>query len=1275
MALTGCPEAKSVATADAAPTDAAPADTAVADTSVADATPADAAPRDAAPTPDAAPADATPDAVVAPDAALPDAASPDADVPDATPPDLPRCDPPLAVEPGLAFARVLDLVTLRASGGTGQWRFSLLADASGALLNEATGAYLAGEQTGVSDIVRVRDLGCQGEVRAEIRVVEGLVAAPLAAQVPTFGRFTFALSGGSGRFALALEENGSGGQVANDGQYVAGGRPGRDVVRIEDVGTGQIAIATLQVLPEVQLHPAPPHLVMPVGSSHPIEIQGGSGHFTYNVQGEGVAITDGRIEARSLGHAQVEVTDTFLGLVTAVDVQVLNSLQAPLVRTGDASSWTWLHAPGDLNGDGFADAIVGLGETDLAWTDAGAVAVYLGGPDGLAPAPVQVFAGASRHENFGRAVTTGDLDGDGLIDLVATAQLADIGASDTGVVRIYRGVPMGPLGGPFSAEPTAEIGGVRGGDQAGAGVDLCDFNGDGRLDLAVGAHLYENRDLGAAGTNQGAVLVYLGSADGFLPRPDQEILGSLPDGAGGFAPAADLRLGGTLAVGDMDGDGLCDLAASSTQYNAGRGVGDGLVQIFRGMPPDAFGGRGGLSLLPVLVMAPDEPDSVTSNLGRRLAMGDVNGDGRADLLVARHAHDANGRANAGEALLIPGSADLPHDPAPAIIGASTAPWRVVGNDANDNLGIGVAIGDVDGDGIGDVVVGGWFDEILGEPASTGLVHVFRGVQDALPEPTPFRQIRLPDPANTANRLFGESVAVLGDVDGDGTIDLLSNASREDTLGDDVGRPWWFAGSESDGAQALELAGGIGGQRFGHAVAVPGDVNGDGFPDALVGAPFQGRQTAARTGMAWLYLGDAQGFSTEPAVAFDQHPDHNASDLMGWTVSAAGDFDGDGTADFAISARDEEPPANFNNAALWAVDGACPARASNHGAIYVYQGVAGGVPSARPSWVYFGPGQNTNQNEIGAADINGDGLDDLIIGSLFWDPPAGQDAGGFQVVLGRPATGDDRIRVLCDPVFTFFGSHAAANLGRNVVGLGDVDGDGCAEVAVSSARENIDNRTTQGSVRILFGFGGPGCPAEPRMAVMAPGEAAAEAGFSLAAGLLDGDRLPDLVVGAPNHLVDGQRRGGVWVVPGSWIAGLQRRLPEDTREGAQTFDPRGAAWLVEGRFSGERFGTSVGAAGRLIAVGALIGNYSGVPEVGGARIHAVTAQGIDRNAYAALIGQTDRPGDRLGDRVDAHRVGNRLAFIVGGFDANGVRVLGNSTYDPGAAYGFYLPPPP
>ena len=124
--------------------------------------------------PDAAP-DAMPDAML--DAtldAMPDA-MPEPDMgpaPDeGPPPDAgpPACNPALSVVPTPPAARPFDLVTLRARGGTGAWRYAFIENASGALLNDRTGAYLAGEAIGAIDRVRLTDEGCAGEAIAQHR--------------------------------------------------------------------------------------------------------------------------------------------------------------------------------------------------------------------------------------------------------------------------------------------------------------------------------------------------------------------------------------------------------------------------------------------------------------------------------------------------------------------------------------------------------------------------------------------------------------------------------------------------------------------------------------------------------------------------------------------------------------------------------------------------------------------------------------------------------------------------------------------------------------------------------------------------------------------------------------------------------------------------------------------------------------------------------------------------------------------------------------------------
>ena len=844
------------------------------------------------------------------------------------------------------------------------------------------------------------------------------------------------------------------------------------------------------------------------------------------------------------------------------------------------------------------------------------------------------------------------MDGDGRTDLLVGAFLANIGAGDTGAVYLYRGLADGT----FTPEPTRVIPGRQNGDHAGRGIALCDVNGDDRLDLIVGSWLGEDRSLGAAGSNQGTVSIHLGYEEGLLERPDQVLYGVWPDEEGTLVPQANQRLGMTIEAGDMDGDGLCEVVAGSTQI-----AGDGVVLIYKGRLPDGID-NGGVTPLPVRIITRANDEPTGRQLGRRMAMGDVDGDGLADLLLSRYLDVLPGGGNNAGAVWLFRGGPLDDAPATDITPVTEADWQAHADQANDQLGIGVDIGDYSGDGVDDVIVGAWFDEAPGQP-TTGTIHVFHGVEGGLPGAVADQLLAPADPAASAGTLLGEDVVVLGDVDGDGAPDLMSTAAREDTLGEDVGR--WYVFPTGGDAYPVELPGSLGGHRFGNGVAVVPDLTGDGLPDALVGAPYQGFADQGHGGTAWIFPSTADGFAVDPVATVRGWPNHTGFDRVGYNVHGVGDFDGDGLDDWAVAARDDET-VNPNND--FAHVGDCLTNGGT-GSIYIFRGQREGI-AARPSWAVQGRRANALMYAIAHADIDGDGRADLIGGAPFSDQ-GGSDRGEVIVVKGRAPGPDAKIQVLCDPVLRFVGAHDGANLGRAVTGMGDLNGDGCEEFAVGAPRSDIDGLNNQGAVRVVYGWGGEGCPAAPEAVVMSAGEVSADVGWSVAAARLDNDALQDLIVGAPNHLVDGARRGGAWVVPGSYINSLARRPIEETRSDADAFDPRGAIWVLEGRTSGERFGTSVGAIRGLVAAGSPTGEYSGVPLVGGVRVYTVNNRGVNREPVAAFIGQTWRPEGRLGEELHFGGTAERPAIVVGGYDANGPRVEGEEMADPGGAYGFIL----
>jgi hypothetical protein len=371
-----------------------------------------------------------------------------------------------------------------------------------------------------------------------------------------------------------------------------------------------------------------------------------------------------------------------LGPVTAgVTLTAADSLWVGLANGDDAGSS--VAGVGDVNGDGFDDVLIGAPYDDSATTNAGAAYLQLGpvtGTASLIMADVVLLGETSADEAGWDVAAAGDVDGDGLADLIIGAPQAS-GSSWVGAAYLVLG-PATSLSDLGSAD--ARLLGSEG--HSGYAVDGGgDVNGDGLADMLIGAP-----DHTMTGYAEGAAYLVLGPATGDITLASSaqaELLGVAQEDYAGISVAF---------AGDVDADGYDDVLVGAYCNDDG-GEDAGIAYLLTSFPT----GTVDLGTAEVLIVGEHEDDLAGSSVE---AAGDVNGDGNADILVGATGEDSGG---GGAVYLLHGSIA-----GTISLGEADAKWIGEGY-----VGWAMAgVGDIDADGLDDLLLGDEWDDTSGSNA-------------------------------------------------------------------------------------------------------------------------------------------------------------------------------------------------------------------------------------------------------------------------------------------------------------------------------------------------------------------------------------------------------------------------------------------------------------------------------------------------------------------------------------------------------------------------------
>jgi hypothetical protein len=563
-------------------------------------------------------------------------------------------------------------------------------------------------------------------------------------------------------------------------------------------------------------------------------------------------------------------------------------------------------------------------------------------------------------------------------------------------------------------------------------------------------------------------------------------------------------------------------------------------------------------------------------------------------------------------------------PHPLSLGAlnGTNGFRLDGIDQNDRSGLSVSsAGDVNGDGFDDLIVGASRADPSGV-SNAGESYVVFGksggfassiVLSSLNGSDGFRLDGI-DPGDYS----GFSVSSAGDVNGDGFDDLIIGAQNADPGGNNnAGESYVLFGKSAGFASAISLSGlnGTSGFRIdgidaydvsGFSVSSAGDVNGDGFDDLVIGARYADPGGNSGAGESYVLFGKSTGFASAISLSSLNGSNGfridgiNVGDFSGFSVSSAGDVNGDGFDDLVIGARYADPGGN-----------------NSAGQSYVLFGNSTGFSSVIPLNSLNGSNgfrlDGIDANDFSgfsvssAGDINGDGFDEMIVGAFGADPDGSSYAGESYVLFGKSTGFASAISLSSlngSNGFRLDGIDAYDASGFSVSSAGDVNGDGFDDLVIGAAQASPGGNSSAGESYVLFG------KSTGFASAISLGSLNGTNGFRIEginsgdisgssvsnAGDVNGDGFDDLIIGARYANPGGNRffGGESYVIfGGNFTGGSETQVGGN---GSDTFTANQGSAAIDILIGGQGIDTLISDGGDDVLIGGQASDILAIPDV-------------------------------------------------------------------------------